>query len=677
MQPPLTLDSKAAPPRFRIADLEVDLGKAEVTRGGEQIALPKLSFDLLLALINAAPSIVTNEELLQQVWPGLLVSPESVAQRVKLLRAAIGDDSQQPRYILGVRGRGYRLIPVPERLEGSRPLTGDATNLSVSMPSLAIPEAAGQGSDASSQAVPPPDAGGVGKRVGVVAAAVLLAVGVAVVLGWRYWSSSHQDPQGSVAMADKSIAVLPFVDMSEKKDQEYFGDGMAEEIIDLLAKIPGLRVIGRTSSFQFKGKTEDLRSIAKQLGVAMVLEGSVRKSGDRMRVTAQLIDSRTGTPRWSESYDRDFIEVLKLQDEIAIRVAREVETDAFISEFVSRRALRNPEAYTAFLQGLLADERADQQSGEQAVSDFQRALDLDPQFADAASSLADAYRFLGNFGFMPPAAAYEKARNAADLALKLDPSQSEAHAVLGYIHIIHDWDWPAAEREIKLAKTLALQGEDSTVDSAVLSMTLGHWDEALSIVNSQVAADPLWATGYFWLGILQLRRGRFPEAEAAMRRTSELTPTYTYLHYALALVRLARGDPEAALAESLQEPSDAGRLGGSALAYFALGRRSESDAALAQALRTYAPYIPSGIAAVYAFRGESDEAFKWLERAYAQKDPLLYRINFTTEFDKLHDDPRYKAFLKKMNLPDPASPREAGSITSEPGNRALTGDPPR
>jgi TolB-like protein/DNA-binding winged helix-turn-helix (wHTH) protein/Flp pilus assembly protein TadD len=634
MQPPLTPDNGTAPPRFRIDDLEVDVGKAEVTRGGEKIALPKLSFDLLLALINAAPSIVTNEDLLQQVWPGLLVSPESVAQRVKLLRSVIGDDSQQPRYILGVRGRGYRLIPVVEQLGESRPAPSDATNTPIDTPSVGMP-------------------GGPGLKRMVIAAAVLVAIGAVVAVGWRYWSSSHNAaPSPNVAMADKSIAVLPFVDMSEKKDQEYFADGMAEEIIDLLAKIPGLRVISRTSSFQFKGKTEDLRSIAKQLGVANVLEGSVRKSGDRVRVTAQLIDSRNGTPRWSQTYDRDFSEVLKLQDEIATWVVREVETDAFFSEFVSRRTLRNPEAYTAFLQGLLADQRADQQSGEQAVSDFQRALDLDPQFADAASALADTYRFLGNFGFMPPAAAYEKSRKAAELALKLDPNQSEAHAVLGYIHIIYDWDWPAAEREIKLAKSLAFQGQDSTADSLVLSMTLGRWDDALSIVNAQVIEDPLWPTSHFWLGILELRRGRLPEAEAAMRRTSELSPTYTYLHYALALVRLARGEPESALAESLKEPSDAGRLGGSALAYFALGRKPESDAALAQALKTYAPYIPSGIAAVYAFRGESDEAFKWLERAYAQRDPLLYRIKFTTEFDKLHEDPRYKAFLKKMNLPE-------------------------
>jgi TolB-like protein/Flp pilus assembly protein TadD len=523
----------------------------------------------------------------------------------------------------------------------------------IDVPQLGMPsaltklaEAVGHVSTTSPQEVPSPRSGGFGKRVGV-AAAVLIAVGVVAVLGRHYWSSNHPAAQGTVAMADRSIAVLPFVDMSEKKDQEYFADGMAEEIIDLIVKIPGLRVIGRTSSFAFKGKTEDLRSIAKQLGVAYLLEGSVRKSGDRMRVTAQLIDSRNGTPRWSQTYDRDFSEVLKLQDEIATRVVREVENDAALSNIVSRKTLRNPEAYTAFLRGI------DTADGEQALSDFQRALDLDPSFADAASALAVTYLFLGQSGVMPAAEAFEKARHAAELALKLDPNQANPHEVLANIHIAYDWDWPAAEREDKLAKALAFQGLGSTEgDSAQLALTLGRWDDAVRIVKKSVADDPLDPQSYLWLGVVELRRGRLPEAEAAMRRSLELGPAFKFSHYILAVVLLERSEPEAALVESLKEPIDGFRLVGSAMAYFALGRRLEFDAALAQLIKSYAPYIPSGIATVYAFRGESDQAFKWLDRAYTQKDPLLYRIKFSTEFDKLHDDPRYQAFLKKMNLPD-------------------------
>jgi TolB-like protein len=489
--------------------------------------------------------------------------------------------------------------------------------------------------------------GGVGKRVGV-AAAILVAVGGVGWVGWHYWSN-RQAGQGTVAMADKSIAVLPFLDMSEKKDQEYFGDGMAEEILDLLAKIRWLKVISRTSSFQFKGKTEDLRSIAKQLGVAYVLEGSVRKSGDRVRVTAQLIDSHNGLPRWSQTYDRDFGEVLKLQSEIATKVVRLVENDAYYSEVVSAKTLRSPEAYTAYLQGEYAKNRFDQAGLEQAISDFQRALEVDPAFAEAAAGLAEAYINIGDFGLMPPAEAFEKGRLAAELALKLDPHQLEAHAVLGSIHISYDWDWNAAEREFKLARA----PQDAALPlNPQLSLTLGRWDDALTALNLGLTEDPMDPDSHFALGLVQLRRGRLPEAEAAFNRTIELSPTYTFAHYTFALVLLARGEADKALVEFLKEPSEPVRLVGSALAYFRLGRKAESDAALAQYIKGYAAYSPSGVATVYAFRGESDEAFKWLDRAYAQKDTLLTGIKCRTEFDKLHDDPRYKAFLKKMNLPE-------------------------
>ena len=642
MQSPLAPGNGTSPPRFRIDDLEVDIGKAEVRRGDENIALPKLSFDLLCALINAAPAIVTNDELLERVWPGLQVSPESVAQRVKLLRSAIGDDSQQPRYILGVRGRGYRLIPSVERCEPGLPIS-HAAHSPGDTSSATLP-------DRPIQTVTPKHSDGRSKRV-VIVASVLIAVGVAVALGWHYWSSTHSS-QSDVAMLHKSIAVLPFVDMSERKDQEYFGDGMAEEIIDLLAQSPGLTVIGRTSSFQFKGKSEDLRSIAKQLGVAYVLEGSVRKSADRMRVTAQLIDSRNGTPRWSQTYDRDFSEILKLQDEIATKVVRLVQEDAFFSELVTRKTLRSPEAYTLYLQGQHALDRIDQPGLEQAVSDFRRALDLDPAFADAAASLANAYQLLGAYGLMTPAEAFEKGRLAAQLAIQLDPRQQDAHTVLGNIHISYDWDWAAAEREFKLAVAATVPQGAVLPPNPLLSLTMGRWDDALEGTNASIAWDPLNPESYFFLGLVQLCRGRFPEAEAALRRTVELSPAFAFAHYDLALVSLARNEPNKALVEFSKDPNELVRLVGSALANFKLGNKRESDAALAQMIKNYADYSPSGVATVYAFRGESDEAFKWLDRAYMKKDALLYAMKFRTEFNGLHDDPRYKAFLKRMNLPE-------------------------
>jgi TolB-like protein/Flp pilus assembly protein TadD len=488
----------------------------------------------------------------------------------------------------------------------------------------------------------------------LVAAAVFLVV-TAVVVGVvvRYWPSKQGGSQAPVvaAISDKSIAVLPFTDMSEKKDQEYFADGMAEEIIDLLVRVPGLKVISRTSSFQFKGRGADLRTVGEQLGAHYVLEGSVRKSGDRVRVTAQLINSRDGSHLLSETYDRGFSDVLKMQDEIAIALVRALQIEVSSGGLESRPTLRNPQAYSLYLLGLHAFDGNDQTGFEQAASNFQQALDLDPSFADAASMLASSYFVLGQFGFMSPGVAFEKARQAAQRALELDPNLASGHANLAEIYRAYDWNWPAADQEIHLARGLAPNDPDVLFIAAVQAQTLGRWDDALEFVNKSLALDPLSPSGYMILNFVQLGRGRFEEAEAAIRRTIEINPAYTHGHYFLGMVLLARGEPRLAAAEMMKDTQEHTRLGGSAMSYFALGSKADSDAALAQMLerQTNHPYF---IAQVYAYRGEADEAFKWLDRAYAQKDASLALLKSQERFMKLQGDERYKAFLKKMNLPE-------------------------
>jgi TolB-like protein len=529
----------------------------------------------------------------------------------------------------------------------------------IEVPKLGMPaalaklkEAVGQGPASSSQGIATGSQPGRAKKgIAIAATVVVVALGIAVGLGVYFWSSKHGAHTPFVAaITDKSIAVLPFVDMSEKKDQEYFGDGMAEEIIDLLVKIPGLKVIGRTSSFQFKGKTEDLRNIGTQLGVTYVLEGSVRKSGERLRVTAQLINSQDGTHLWSQTYERGLSDVLKMQDDIAAQVARALQIEVTTRNVVSRPALRNSQTYTLFLHAMHVSERYDRQGWEQAMSDLQRALDLDPSFTEAAAALAVSYWYGGSVGFMPAAEAYEQSRHAAEHVLNLDPNFAGAHALLGTIHIYYDWDWAAADREIKLALALAPNDTNALQVASMLSLSIGRSDEALKFLNASLELDPLDGSGYFWLSIAQLRRDRLTEAEAAMRRAIELSPTAILDHYILGYVLLARNEPEAALAEMSKEPYDGARLGGSAMASFALRRKSDSDAALALRMK-YTDY-PLGIAEVYAFRGQSDEAFKWLDRAYAQRDIFLYTVKFSRPLDNLRSDPRYKAFLRKMNLPE-------------------------
>jgi TolB-like protein len=494
------------------------------------------------------------------------------------------------------------------------------------------------------------------RRVWVIAGAVVvLGLSAAYFLGDRAWlhgrSTSHRMAGPTATAAAKSIAVLPFSDMSEKRDQEYFADGMAEEIIDLLVKVPGLKVIGRTSSFQFKGKTEDLRAIGAQLGVAYVLEGSVRKSGDRLRVTAQLIDTEDGTHLFSQTYDRDFVDVLKMQDEIAASLVRVLQIEVNDEVIASRPALRNTQAYTLYLQGLHAKDQFDQQGLEQSVTYFQQALDLDPSFAAAAGGLANAYFLRGQFGFMPPEAAFARARGAAEIALKLSPKLAATHALLGNIDIAYDWDWLAASREIGLARVDAPNDAYVLFIAAVEAQIMGRLDDALQLINASLVQDPLNPSSYYVLNYIQIRSGRLIEAQAAIRRTLEISPTFVNAHYCLGLVLLLRGQTDAAMVEVMKEGDEAARLAGSAIVSFARGAKADSDAALARMVKDHANRAFE-ISGIYAFRGQSDEAFKWLDLAYTQKDPYLYSIKGEPTLKNLEQDPRFNAFLKKMNLPE-------------------------
>ena len=521
--------------------------------------------------------------------------------------------------------------------------------------------------------------GGVAHHEGPWLAAVFGVVAlfaVAVAIGVRFFGMGHSASHGEhdsaatpvsaaspsvraatepllpapASVSDKSIAVLPFMDMSEKKDQEYFGNGMAEEILDLLAKIPGLTVIGRTSSFQFKGKDVDLRTIGTQLNAAHVLEGSIRKSGDQVRITAQLINTRTGTHEWSDTYDRHIGDVLKLQDAIAAVVVRELQLTVSPEFLQSRATLRNADAYDLMLRGRHAADRFDKEGLDEAVTLFRQALDRDPTSADAAAELASAYYDQESYLSLPGAA--EQARRAAAVALKLDPTNELAHSTLGAIYLAYDWDWAAAEREYHQTATIAPGSADVLNSTAWLSLVLGRWDDALRQIKAALAQDPLDPNSFEALTWVQMARGHLAEAEAAMRRGLEIRPTYTWGHFILGLVLLARGERDAALLEMQQETSDEARQAGLAMTYYSLGRKTASDASLASMLKDQGAENAFEIANVYAFRGQSDEAMHWLERAYVQKDTNLFLVKSYLPLQGLAADPRFKAFLRKMNLPD-------------------------
>jgi TolB-like protein len=493
-----------------------------------------------------------------------------------------------------------------------------------------------------------------------VAAVVALVIAMAMRGGWLSQKPVPKVEAGAAsapvattpaAISEKSVAVLPFVDMSEKKDQEYFADGMAEEVLDLLSRIPSIRVIGRTSSFQFKGKNEDLRTIGRALGAAYVVEGSVRKSGDRLRVTAQLIGARDGSHLWSETYDESAGDVLKVQDKIAFSLVRALQVTVDADDLHVSPGLKSTEAYDLYLRGQHAIEHYNRQGFEAAVVYFQQALEVDPTSERAALWLAAAQNNLALWGFVPPREGFERARLSAERALKLNPRSGLAHGILASIRSVYDWDWQSADHESEQAVMLEPRSS-SVLGLAGLAHSGSRLDEAARLLSAGIAVDPLNAAWREELGNIRCREGRLPEAETELREVLELSPTYGQAHFYLGRILLAEGKREAALDEMQREAPESGRDAGLAIIYHAIGRKGDSDAALARLTRDRAGDAAYEIAEAHAFRREIDEAFEWLNHAYQQKDVELYAIKGEPLLKALEPDTRYKAFLRKMNLPE-------------------------
>jgi TolB-like protein len=477
---------------------------------------------------------------------------------------------------------------------------------------------------------------------------------VAIAGSWILWHQEIKLPQTVISRTSatvKSIAVLPFSDLSEKHDQEYLADGISEEIIYALSKIPDLRVIGRTSSFQFKGKSEDLRKIGTALDAAFLVEGSVRRFNNRVRVSAQLIDARDGSPRWSETYDRESSDALTLQDEITSSLARALQLELSNAVALAEPNLQgSAEAHEAFLRGLHAFNRFDEDGFEDAVADFKRALELAPMFAPAAEQLARTYCDQPSWGFSPPAIGYERARAAANAVLQLEPHSSVGHTVLACVYLWYDWDWTAARRESELAMKAAPRDVFTLLIAAEYHQAVGEWSDAVRLCEAAKAFDPLTASIFQNAGQVYLRWGRYAEAESAARRVLQISSTYAGGHSDLGKALIMAGKAAEAVTEMQNEPVEAFRLGGLALVFEALHRNKEALAALESLVAGHAADAAFAIAEAYSYGGQKDKALEWLDRAYTQKDIQLWGIKDDPFLRGLKGDLRYLIFLRKMNL---------------------------
>jgi len=459
-------------------------------------------------------------------------------------------------------------------------------------------------------------------------------------------ASTASAASAAPAASDNSIAVLPFVNMSSDKEQEYFSDGISEELLNLLAKIPQLQVTARTSSFAFKGEKIGIAEVARQLHVAHVLEGSVRKSGNAVRITAQLINAVTDTHLWSETYDRKLDDIFAIQDEIAADVVKQLKVTLLGAAPKARTT--DPEAYALYLQAVQLGRQATAEAFKQSDALHRKVLAIDPRYAPAWDGLARNFINETSQGMLSAKEGFAQAREAAMKALAIDPEYAPAHARLGGVAMYADNDLAGAAQHYKRALALDPADLDVLRNSATLLASLGRLDEGLALDAAIGRRDPVNVATLFNLGIYQRLAGRLDAAIASLRTVLSLAPSRGNAHANLGVTLLLKGDAQGALSEIEQETSEMWKMIGLPMAYHALGRNADSDAALAALIAKWEKDSPENIAYVYAYRGEADKAFAWLDKAVEYGDPAIAEIVTENLFDNIHNDPRWLAFLRKI-----------------------------
>jgi TolB-like protein/Tfp pilus assembly protein PilF len=487
----------------------------------------------------------------------------------------------------------------------------------------------------------------------------LLVLGAALVLGIGYLLLDRYratpPPAAPVVrttaapMSEQSIAILPFVDMSEKKDQEYFSDGISEELIDLVTRGTDLRVPARTSSFYFKGKQVTIAEVAKALAVTHVLEGSIRKSGNTIRVTVQLIRATDGYHLWSSTYDRELKDIFKVQDDIAAAVVEVLKSrlSAPAAGILGRPA--NPEAYTEYLLGKQFFNRGNPAGFKNAIAVFRHAIALDPRYAAAYAGLAMAEAYWADNGGEP--ADVERALADADHAIALAPNLTDGYVARGWLRFSRKWDWPGAQADLE--KAIRLDAGDSTTERRYggLLASLGRVPEAISAAKNAIDTDPLSNAAWGNLGVYYNSIGQYAAARKALDRALEINPDSVYARWNLGLTELLEGHAEQALSTFPESNATAFHQAGIAMAQHSLGHAAQSQEALDALVAKLSQGWAYQIAEVYAWRGQRDQAFDWLQRAYTQHDGGLIQIKYDRLLTSLRSDARYAALLRQMNLP--------------------------
>ena len=609
-------------------------------QGNERVAIPPKAYDLLRFLVENPGRLISREELLKAVWPDTFVNPEILRKYIQDLRKILGDRPDKPIFIETVPKRGYRFLA---------PIVDQSTSEQSTVPEKTPYET--NRVDAVERAVTEIPLSSSRKRFFKLATASLLIAIAGITAVTYVWFGRNRTR--APVMRDTSIAVLPFVDMSPAQDQGYFSDGLSEELINDLAKVPGLKVVARSSSFQFKARPEDLRIVGKKLGVANVLEGSLRREGDRVRITAELIETDDGFQVWSGTYDREVSNIITTQDEIAGAVTGALQSRLLSSNGAAMVGIShetNPAAYQAYLQGQYFVARGqDKEDLNKALSYADQVIKLDAGFAPAWAQRSILLERLAGIGLIENADGFRRARESAEKAIALDPHLAASYLALALVQIDHDWDWKGADVSLRKAGQLEPGSAAVLGMQAHLARMQGHLEEAVGLYRQAIALDPLRANFHLALGDKLYDLGRYAEAEIELDKAQELNPQLSALYLTRSKILFTEGHQRQALEEVEKENGGWQKLSGEALAYCALGRLADSDNALTNLVATHQYDAAYQIAEAYAYRAETDKAFQWLERALRQRDPGTPEVKTNPLMKSLRQDPRYAALLTRMH----------------------------
>jgi TolB-like protein/DNA-binding winged helix-turn-helix (wHTH) protein len=630
---------------YRFGQFVLDPGRRTLSHADSPVSLTPKAFDVLLFLAQNPNRPVTKEELLQAVWGDTFVEDGNLTQYISHLRKALGDNSEDTRLIVTIARKGYQFtldVTVAEATDAARHAAVQASTAESSLPDTQpVPEGPRD---------EPAPIGPKHWRSAAALAALIVILAAVTYASWRHFSGMTP-PKLQRTM----LAVLPFENLTGDPNKEYLADGLTEQTISHLGRLnPGqLGVIARTSVMGYKHKDERLDQIGRDLSVQYVLENSLRESAGHLRITAQLIQVKDQTHLWSQDYDYAVKDFLTVEDDLAKAVAQEIRLRLTVlpqAELASPRPASR-EAFDAYLQGYYFFQRNTDEDTDMAAKYFERATQLDPSYALAWVGLSRVRNWQANTAVIPAEQGHRLAREAVERALALNPNLAEAHVQMGRIKQQVDFDWVGADASLARAIALEPGNPESARSAASSAAILGRFDQALPMARRAIGLDPLNAESWESLAEIEFFMGQLDAAEANSKKALELRPDAWPDPILLNQIYVMQGRPQDALSQIERIRSDFLRAFLYPIAYHALGRGKESDTALRELIAKYHEGGAYQIAEVYAFRNQSDEAFEWLDRAYTQRDSGLIGTKVEPLLKSLHNDPRYAAFLKRLNLP--------------------------